>query len=83
METARRPVEHKKRQGQSPDSRQSGKRADWLNIGLTSAVMLAWLLAVKALEGLDGDTTFLAIFCGVLSLFIIKSIAAGLRREKY
>ena len=48
---------------------------------LFGAVLGFYCFFVNALEGLDGDTFFLALFCTVLTVFVCQALSAALNRE--
>lgn len=80
METAHKSVHQQQQQRverRSPDSIRERKRGKLFNYSLLVVLLAAWFIFVQALEGLDGDTVFLAVFCAALSMFIIKSLIAG------
>ena len=77
MQTARKPIAR-----QSESRQQQPKQR--ATMPLTDVIVFVGLLAawgwfVQSLEGIDLDTGFLAVYCTVLSMFILKSVYIGLR----
>jgi hypothetical protein len=83
MQTTRRPAE-RERQSLHGESEQSlsGSGISLLQVVLFSIVLGFYCFFVNALEGLDGDTFFLAVFCTTLTIFICQCISAALAARK-
>lgn len=81
MHTARKPQTSSVQSQKGEREVSSRQRSHALtNIIIFAFVFAAYAWFVRSLEGLDGDTTFLALFCTALTMFVCKAFF-GMRQE--